>query len=123
MRLPVTTVFGTTMSSASGAGQPSGQNSTWSGYFKNIIGLDKATKGNESKPMPAASRPTPIPSAKAAQGPSPIRVGRQDSLPEIVSSPTDIGIWEVSHENEAGRGLFARLFRDPRAESPKKETK
>lgn len=85
---------------------------TWSGYFKSLVGLNAKDGvggtgfGTSGEGQTGAS----------ASIPAPIKVSRQDSMPEIVSTPTDIGIFEVSHEN--GRGFsFARLFRDPR-ESP-----
>lgn len=47
---------------------------------------------------------------------------REQSVPELVSTPSDIGIWEVSHEMR-GKFSWRRLFQDPstfEAASPKK---
>lgn len=48
--------------------------------------------------------------------PKPIRtkVHRDPSLPEMVSTPSDIGIWEVAHDLPKGKWEWKRLFQDPR---------
>jgi hypothetical protein len=45
------------------------------------------------------------------------RVAGQDSLPELVGTPSEIGIWEQSaHDlkSDSGRFQWQRLFQDPR---------
>lgn len=60
--------------------------------------------------------------APKSSGPAPIKTkapepqGRVDSLPELVGTPSEIGIWETAHDlkTDSGRFQWQRLFQDPR---------
>jgi hypothetical protein len=64
-------------------------------------------------------------SPKAKDGtsqPKSINVQRQDSYPEMVSTPTDVGIWEVSHDMpDGGKFSWSKLFSS--AQQPKSPLK
>lgn len=81
--------------------------STWGNYFKGMLGLDRSANGSGTQD------PCQTPPRSAGMH---ISVDRQDSLPEMVSTPSDVGIWEVSH-NEGERFTFSRMFRDPRKDT------
>ena len=79
----------------------SGSSSGLKSYFKGMLGLPT---GNQK----AASAPQAI---------APLRITREDSAPELVGTPSDIGIYETSHEM-GGRFTWKKLFQDPRTYSP-----
>ena len=63
-------------------------------------------------PKPTMSMPAPI----KTKAPEPKgRVAGQDSMPELVGTPSDIGIWETAHDlkTDSGRFQWSRLFQDP----------
>ena len=75
---------------SSTASSSGGQNDgTWTNYFKGLLGGSTTSSQQQS---------TAVPSSAQASAPKPLNVGHlrsQDSIPEIVSTPTDVGIWEV----------------------------
>lgn len=86
---------------------PEGQSG---GSLTNAIkGLFPALGGAPNPTVPAPIR------TKAPEQPKG-RVAGQDSLPELVGTPSDIGIWETAHDLKADSGRFQwqRLFQDPR---------
>lgn len=91
--------------SEQGGGSTAGDSSTGLGAFlKGMVGLG---------------------SPKAKDGPSQpksINVQRQDSYPEMVSTPTDVGIWEVSHDMpDGGKFSWSKLFSSAQPKSPLKK--
>jgi hypothetical protein len=80
---------------SSTASSSGGQNDgTWTNYFKGLLGGSTTSSQQQS---------TAVPSSAQASAPKPLNVGHlrsQDSIPEIVSTPTDVGIWEVGHKGE-----------------------
>jgi len=59
----------------------------FSDYLKRFAGLSR-----ENAPKPGAvSKPMTVKTT---------HLDREDSIPEIVSSPTDVGIYEVGHQGE-----------------------
>lgn len=74
-------------------------NGTWTNYFKGLLG--GGTQGSSGSTT--GSQQQSVPSSAQTGAPKPLNVGRlrsQDSIPEIVSTPTDVGIWEVGHKGE-----------------------
>ena len=83
----------------SGSGPPAAGGGL-TNYFKGMLGLPKSDS--------ASSTGTQTPAMA-----TPLKIGRHDSAPELVSTPSDVGIWEVSHEMK-GKFTWKRLFQDPR---------
>lgn len=92
--------------SEQGGGSTTGDSSStgWGAYLRGVVGLG---------------------SPKAKDGtsqPKSINVQRQDSYPEMVSTPTDVGIWEVSHDMpDGGKFSWSKLFSS--AQQPKSPLK
>ena len=84
---------------------PEGQSG---GSLTNAIkGMFPALGGAPKPPVPAPIR---------TKAPESRRVAGEDSLPELVGTPSDIGIWETAHDlkSDSGRFQWQRLFQDPR---------
>lgn len=109
------------------ASQPSANdNGSKLGYLKGMFGLGAQPSSSATPPPPtmtsaaqSASAPKPIPAIK-------IPAQRQDSMPEICMTPSDVGIYEVPHMK--GKFTFKKLFQNPsspsfnRTDSSKKKT-
>lgn len=90
----------TDQSGDSSTGGKSSSSTGWGAYLRGVVGLG---------------------SPKAKDGMS-INVQRQDSYPEMVSTPTDVGIWEVSHDMpDGGKFSWNKLFSS--AQQPKSPMK
>jgi len=104
-----------------------GKGPAWTNYFKSVLGYGAPQPGalrGAASPIQAANAvsaeqqqqgpPGSRPAASAAPTPIRTRAERQDSMPEMVSTPTDVGIWEIGHGMRTGQFTWKRLFQDPR---------
>jgi hypothetical protein len=99
------------------ASQPSG-NETKLGYLKGMFGL--GAPPSTAQPSSSATPPPPTSAAQSASAPKPIPAikipaQRQDSMPEICMTPSDVGIYEVPHMK--GKFTFKKLFQNPSSPS------